>query len=1164
MSWTTIGLLATAILALQGISILRRSGTASHVRWFGGLALLLAALSVISFMLFISGSLVLSPELGIVLLEKSWLRFILGPVFVGVAVAGGLVWHIARSDANWNSRLLPLMFVALLVGILAAARLHTLNTDEPAALRVYSYDLLWPPFLVWLVVCLAQTALTILRVKAWSTRSWVTVAFVGGVSLHALLSSQFTDPASQRLWQVTLRASLALLLALAIWQRRQFRSWLRTFHSVKPSKQWWRPGLLLFSLFLVATSLVALFTVSFEPRIFLTLFIVGWGMAAELVTGGPIQTLFRNARMDIAEIEGFVRGSARRILKGTAHAATSVKEAVKKVVESQHAATAVVKIFLGVVLLVALDELPNTGKTIIEPFTSNTLSSKTKIGQAMSEQVFHELEVLNQQLQPAAILPERSSDSFISYVALRSGTETMNTVFDETKGIDIGSVHIPMTLLLKPVQGPMHSLLRVRLISGTVEADNQTISALASSSTGVSWLAQVERRQKAAPISDSTFANRDIADLAQQLAFKIISTDPKLSKMGMTTSWEGFNVFRQGLARWNDFETRQEVDRLTWDTLSVAIDDFLVATRLDPRFALAHYRLGVALQADGQPTAADQAFRAAIAANPSFVAPYNALAYQLFTYDTYYPSPAAPLSPRRPAEPETKRSRIEEAHRLWRQALLLATDDGAAAEKASAYYGLCLYWLRARHFDLAYFSCKRSGELYASLSTTLFAEEKLKDAEALTANEMAVALEWNRFENETIPSADWVCVARPVDTLGHVGSAILIHSPYAGAALRYYRRSLEQRPSDPDVLCNAASSAYVLGDLHPMQALDSTAAAHWNLGNSYADQARIAEKDRVARALYRQALDEFKKAIVLDPADADALNDYAYTVWSWRLRGSEDSLPTPVMRQTAESYARSAATLSTIERSGMLPDTRSTVAEMLLAQARPHEAITELVPVVRVIPQHVQYDEIRWELAQAYLCAAAIDERTGASNPAQVLRFRKAAVPLLESIRDHEAGREDQSFSSDPASLDASRTLRMCEEGAIPLPRASATRYELVGGQPSYSRFPLCDWLGVDASATDRRVQPVDSLVLHVWGSGIDRRIAVASPPREKVFLTAKPRSSHGEYHAQLERDTEPVSNVFDVATFPNEPGGSCSRNLITLKFVAAERRSGSAVDRSP
>ena len=117
--------------------------------------------------------------------------------------------------------------------------------------------------------------------------------------------------------------------------------------------------------------------------------------------------------------------------------------------------------------------------------------------------------------------------------------------------------------------------------------------------------------------------------LSLELAFQIMSAEPALATFGMTRSWEAFEHFNRGLAHWRTFALHRELGDP--DALSEAIQRFRKATAIDPGFALAHYRLGVALSNDGQPLAGAEALRASLKANPGFVPAMIALAYVLYS-----------------------------------------------------------------------------------------------------------------------------------------------------------------------------------------------------------------------------------------------------------------------------------------------------------------------------------------------------------------------------------------------------------------------------------------------------------------------------------------------------------------------------------------------------
>ena len=97
----------------------------------------------------------------------------------------------------------------------------------------------------------------------------------------------------------------------------------------------------------------------------------------------------------------------------------------------------------------------------------------------------------------------------------------------------------------------------------------------------------------------------------------------------MTRSWEAFDrVPERASTSWQRYAVQSgEQDP---DALTQAIRSFRAAVGVDPAFALAHYRLGLALQKDGQPFAAAEALRTSLKANPGFVPARVALASVLY------------------------------------------------------------------------------------------------------------------------------------------------------------------------------------------------------------------------------------------------------------------------------------------------------------------------------------------------------------------------------------------------------------------------------------------------------------------------------------------------------------------------------------------------------
>jgi tetratricopeptide (TPR) repeat protein len=189
----------------------------------------------------------------------------------------------------------------------------------------------------------------------------------------------------------------------------------------------------------------------------------------------------------------------------------------------------------------------------------------------------------------------------------------------------MGGVKIPVGLLFTPVQGPIRRLLGVRAINASVQVDQRGYSLLASSDAGETWKLTVSPDDLSLPLVP--ISPGVIARLAAELAFHIIKSDEMLAP-ALTKSWAAFSPFKMGLKEWRKFETNQD-----YRALSLAITHFRSAAQEDPGFAYAHYRLGLALQKDGQPGMAVKAFRASLKADPSLIPAHIALASTLYDFE---------------------------------------------------------------------------------------------------------------------------------------------------------------------------------------------------------------------------------------------------------------------------------------------------------------------------------------------------------------------------------------------------------------------------------------------------------------------------------------------------------------------------------------------------
>ena len=206
-------------------------------------------------------------------------------------------------------------------------------------------------------------------------------------------------------------------------------------------------------------------------------------------------------------------------------------------------------------------------------------------------------------------------------------------------------------------------------------------------------------------------------------------------------SWDAFDIFRQGLVSYRRFQGNED-----YNDLKDAIKKFWCVIRKDKKFAMAHYRLGLALLDDHSPGAAVEAFQKSIEADPTLIAGRLALANTLLNFDMYYSPPAAVEPPS--SEPEAKESRREEARSLLQQVI----DSNSERYLPSAYYAMCRVSeeeaqaepAKARDkYHLAFFYCKQAETLFAKRRAKQGSKEQRRD-EAIVLNEIGAILSKSR------------------------------------------------------------------------------------------------------------------------------------------------------------------------------------------------------------------------------------------------------------------------------------------------------------------------------------------------------------------------------------------------------------------------------------
>lgn len=1303
---------ATVVLLIQGTRIVMRPGAPPFVRCFGFLTLLLAGLSFVLFAILFWGEAVLSPEFDVVMARGHWRGLVV--LVIGFAVAAGLGLHVQRLKASLSRRFAGLVFLELAVGAAAATRITRLNTglsgeDTEQAYWIYSYDLWWPPLLIWVSACFLDGAITVLGVRDRRIRMGAFFGMLLVLGLRARSRRVFTDPTSAMLWDVAVVVAaiggLLLLFWLAwsasvrpadAWQRlcagaRGFmpatrRQWERAVTGgwpgiSAPVWRWLGPmvGQLLavLALAMIAASLADIFYVGWLPHAgALIVLAMAWTCLTEVTAQGPLRAFVVNVVPEVyerlANQESWIRQGWFLLVERLASPMSRIGGALRRLVSLRPFPEALVKIGLLFVVLVVAYEVPHAGKTLLQPFTAvavkvtanevPTVSPQADIGRAIFDHLINTLGALTLELQPDVILllpPEPDRGARFRMLAA-GGSGSIDPFLTQATEVElVGGVRVPLGLVLTPVLRPVRWLLGVRVVDGSVLADAQGYTVLVRSSSGEMWRARLANEEipRDLPSGDDAAARSTpdsaFSRLALELAFRIMSAEPALGTLGMTHSWDAFRHFKRGLDSWREFSLhRGQGDP---DSLSAAIRHFRAASGVDPEFALAHYRLGVALHNDEQPLAAAEALRASLKANPGFVPAMVALASVLYSSEHdlgSHPIGLVKLPDRAAGNPK-----LHEARHLW-QSVISAKSGASSLDRAAAWAGLCRHALdepkRPREvaepggvpdpsdprnllsYRIAYFSCQQAERLYAPLFVTPREDLRLRTARASELASIGLLLERHGPESgraaKPTEDSQWQCSAATIDEAALAADPTKLHhrvvlSHYTRAALMYYRQALKLLPDDSVLRCHEASAEFAAsGDPRLMRSLESEAASRWNLAESYRNEARrhlakatsqapqgtATDPQRngaLAVAYLGLALVEYEKTLERDPTNFEALNRYALVFWEWRSgqankilpagprleharkaesnarravamieakrltsvsRGSETDSGGPAGRpdqttpitpvSASESIPRSSSGRSTGEARDdavsrhLRPATVTafaSLAAVLVAQARPHEAIDVLESAQRYVPEHPSFDYVRWMLAQAHLCAASKEfqadfprevrqrdpDRRWEQDPRleAISEHRERARLTLDLIRSHERSRESQPFAR---LTDIGRSDRTCRDEWLTAATEKEWKpvYQLNQVAPTAYRG-LCSWLGVRMGPLPDDWREDERLYLHVWGGGVDERVQVEGREKEGVesrergrrpdpiSLASKRNRERFYYFAQLEnRQRQPVS----------------------------------------
>ena len=1032
LGFLVIGLSAAPALAWQAVRY--RVGLPSRTPWILGAAALCSILGVMRMPLLIS-------EEGVRYFDRWW-----PPAVIWIAVCGAeLLIALLRVDGTapriWGGVLLPVGF-ALYVVYHSHLGYHY---ADPWTL------ILWEMILITglSAVMASGTYLVLDRMKL---HRWVKRLVSAGLGIAGLISAVawITEPDSSRLpfhlrpWVLW----LAWVLLLAGFFAKELWDLWRARKLERPEINMARriEGA-------IAALMVALIAAGFvdvvhfgryPPTWDLVLVTAAWTALLEVAGGGPIRALFFHSGLPseksslVEELESPLRKAGKAAYPGFQWLGGTLRALFESLFTAQNPAAAVMKLVLLLVLFVACSIVPYAGKIVVSPFAGESAEAdKTHrdLGRLASDRVVNTLGLVAAELQPdMTIYQPGESGSGKNAPKLAPAGGGVSGIEAQTKNFDVElwGTKIPLGWFTDTLRWA----LGVRVIYGSVQRQGDSYVLLSSSSRGESWRtdsAEGLPEPKAGAPSD-TRATELTTALADQIAYMIISSDPKLVRFGITPSWRALKAFHEGAKQWSRYEERQD-----YKALSDSIVKFREAIRFDPGFALAHYRLGRALASDGQPGMATEAFRSAVGANPHFSAAHLALGNIDNYLDEYVyglpPGMSGTVDFVRPWE-----ERIAEARDHWRQAIRVSGAEGSNADRAAAYTAFCQdtldrmhsrstaareaatpgltaapYPEEQRYQDAyrAFFYCGKAEYLYSQVSAASRADSQVATGEANALYLLGYTLQLAGRQKIRIlkPAAGqsepaWHCSAHTVRD-GDIGEDGTIRqrrvwdSLFARESLAYYRRAKAILPQDPVIGCAMASATFASGDGAAMEQLAANASPHMELARQFREQA--ARPDVPAAKYFQLALEEYQSAIDHAPLNTEALNNYAYTFWEWNREALRRSAPAPApeIGQRAEAYAEEAGRLTlTTAWPSRQAEVESTLGEVLLAEGKFQKAINVLTGAYQKVSgyQHAYFNEIRFDLAQAYLGKSRCR-----SNP--------NTTRLLNDIREIEKTRESRLFT---------------------------------------------------------------------------------------------------------------------------------------------------------
>lgn len=204
-------LIGSVALLVEGLSSTLSRGRSTTI---GLLNLCLGIMGILFAVCIRSGSLVLAPEFGALMVQGAIPVLFTRIALVGVAVLPVLCLQQTAtrkySRGGWATHAL----IGMALGLWAAARLTIINPSDPVGMQVLMYDVWLPGLVVWLTYCFVTIGFSLTKRTSSLWRFGVVAACVSGMARFALTHQELSDPQSRPLWSILEVVALAAFCGL--------------------------------------------------------------------------------------------------------------------------------------------------------------------------------------------------------------------------------------------------------------------------------------------------------------------------------------------------------------------------------------------------------------------------------------------------------------------------------------------------------------------------------------------------------------------------------------------------------------------------------------------------------------------------------------------------------------------------------------------------------------------------------------------------------------------------------------------------------------------------------------------------------------------------------------------------------------------------------------